>query len=275
MSGFDEAYAAIRGELAATPGKRVLLVEGTGDVEFLTFLLDKPPLRERNVHADWVIGAAGGKDSVVRMLERQPGWIGLVDRDAWSEQDILKAEKKTPNLRLLPRYCIENYLVDAAALEALTARAEGPARQRAQRALREIEAQWPDAVRHGSLWRAIQPLQDQLQALGFNGALLRFQLPDDAQVRRVLADWSALMDDQRIYGEYQRFQAQAEAMPAEKARRLWAHGKMFWRHVVAPALGEALDEPNESRLRRLTQRRMPLPEDLRALLDRIFLFTNA
>lgn len=271
MSGFEDAYAAVRGELAATPSKRVLLVEGTGDVEFLTFLLDKEPLRALNVHAGWVFGAAGGKESVMRMLTRERSWIGLVDRDAWSEQEISEAMGKTPNLRLLPRYCIENYLVEPAALEHLAAHVRQADKK--QRLLKEIEAmqqQWPHAIRHASIWRAVQPLQNELQSLGFNGALLRFKLPGDEAVREVLHGWSELMDEERIFAEYQRYQAEGNSMPLEQAQRLWVHGKMFWRHVVSPALSEALDEPNEGRLRRLVLRRMPLPQDMQEMLERVF-----
>jgi hypothetical protein len=271
MSGFDERYQAVRDELAATPGKRVLLVEGEGDVDFLTFLLDKPPLRERNAHAGWVFGPAGGKASVLRMLEREPGWTGLVDRDAWSEREIDEAVRKTPNLLLLPRYCIENYLIDPEALDALSVAQEEPAnRTRLDEAADAARAQWPQGIRHGSLWRAVQPLHLALQALGFNATLLRFPLPDDGGVREVLGGWSELLSAERIFADYRGFQARGEAMPPEQALRLWVHGKVFWRHAVVPALEDALNEEGESRLRRLVMRRMPLPEDIRALLEKLF-----
>lgn len=271
MSGFEDAYAAVRSELAATPSKRVLLVEGTGDVEFLTFLLDKEPLRTLNAHAGWVFGAAGGKESVMRMLARERNWIGLVDRDAWSEQEIREAMAKTPNLRLLPRYCIENYLVEPAALEQMANQVQqAEKRQRLLKQIEEMQRQWPHAIRHASIWRAVQPLQNALQALGFNGALLRFKLPGDEAVREVLHGWSELMDEERIFTAYQRYQAEGNAMPIDQAQRLWVHGKMFWRHVVAPALTEVLDEPNEGRLRRLVLRRMPLPQDMQEVLEQVF-----
>ncbi len=269
MSGYDEAYAQVRSELAATPNKRVLLVEGTGDVEFLTFLLDKPPLRELNAHAGWVFGAAGGKDSVLRMLEREPTWVGLVDRDAWSEQEIQQILRRTPNLRLLPRYCIENYAVDPGAFGSLADQVPPERVPQWQGALTDIDASWPHAIRHGSLWRAVQPLQDALQELGFNGTLLRFQLPDDGKVWDILCSWSELMNAERVYEEYGRFYQQGCAMSAAKAQRLWVHGKMFWRHVVAPALGDVLGEANEARLRRQVMRRMPLPDDMRLLLEEL------
>ncbi|MDR3050558.1 MAG: DUF4435 domain-containing protein [Oscillospiraceae bacterium] len=271
MNGFDETYQGIRRQLAATPGKRVLLVEGTGDVDFLTWMLDKPPLDGANPHARWVIGAAGGKDSVLRMLARQPDWTGLVDRDAWGEEDIAQAQARTPNLRLLPRYCIENYLIDPDAFTALARSAQNPAQKEALlRTQRQAQDQWPQAVRHGSLWRAVQPLQDALQDMGFNGALLRFRLPDDGAVRKTLDDWGTLLNADTVFGHYEALQAHAQAMPARQALRTWVHGKLFWRHVVFPALGDALGVESEAALRRLVFRRMPLPQDIAALLHGLF-----
>ncbi len=271
MSGFDEAYNSIRRELAATPTKRVLLVEGTGDVDFLTLMLDKPPLREQNIHARWVIGAVGGKDSVLRMLGLQPRWLGLVDRDAWSEAEIADATARVPNLRLLPRYCIENYLIDPMTFQVFEQRAQSAkAKQAVRDAAQYCKARWGEGIRHGSLWRAVQPLQDALQDRGFNGTLLRFDLPDDSQVRATLRSWSELLDEQRVYGEFSDYQRQAQAMAPEQALRLWVHGKIFWRSVVADALGGAIGEENESRLKRLVYRHTPLPGDLFDLLGALF-----
>ncbi len=271
MSGFDDAYQNIRRELAATPSKRVLLVEGTGDVDFLTLMLDKPPLKERNLHARWVIGAVGGKDSVLRMLGMQPRWLGLVDRDAWSEDEIADATRRLPNLRLLPRYCIENYLIDPMTFQVFEQRAQdAKAKQSVRDAARHCKERWGEGIRHGSLWRAVQPLQDALQDRGFNGALLRFELPDDQKVRATLHSWSELLDEQRVYGEFAAFQQKAQDMPPEQALRLWVHGKIFWRSVVADALGQAIGEENESRLRRLVYRHIPLPGDLFDLLTEVF-----
>jgi hypothetical protein len=149
---------------------------------------------------------------------------------------------------------------------AATDAARRHAQERIQEKIQWTRGQLPHAIRHASLWRAVQPLQDALQGMGFNGALLRFQLPGDDQVRQVLRGWAELMDDQRIFSVYQSLQARAEAMPKEQALRLWVHGKLFWRHVVAPALGET----SEAKLRRLLLRRMALPEDMRVLLERVF-----
>ena len=81
MTNLDSPSDLILREAAATPNKHVLLVEGTGDVAFLTLMLDKPPLQDENIFLDWVITPAGGKDAVLRMLKERPGLNAMVDRD--------------------------------------------------------------------------------------------------------------------------------------------------------------------------------------------------
>ncbi len=267
MSGIEEVYTTVRRELAATSGKQVLLVEGPGDVEFLTFLLDKPPLRQHNVHARWVFGAVSGKDSVLRLLEREHRWHGMVDRDAWDEKEISEVRRRVPNLHMLPRYCIENFLIEERALRSVVQRAREP--RRLEPALASLGDALPQAIRHGSLWRAIQPLQEQLQDLGFNGALLKFHLPGDAQVLQTLRGWSELMDEERIFAAYRGYQAQGEAMGRQDAERMWVHGKLFWRHEVVPVLEEAFPTYNESALRKLVLRNMPMPDDLLTFLSQV------
>ncbi len=45
MASFDDRLNKLCARLAATPGKQVVVVEGTGDVAFFTIMLDKPPFR--------------------------------------------------------------------------------------------------------------------------------------------------------------------------------------------------------------------------------------
>lgn len=266
MSGFDDAYRAMREEAAAARNKRVLLVEGRGDVDFLTYMLDKQPLRSAGFYSRFAIGAAGGKDNVLRMLEREPEWLGIVDRDAWSARTRDAYEGKLRNLYFLPRYCIENYLIDVNILEEIFDSHGCGHERELSAALKGIRGQIPGAVRHGSLWRAVQPLYDELMRLGFNGALLRFDVPSDSEIFEVLRSWDRLLDAQRIYEDYRAFEEKGSAMPQDEALRVWIHGKVFWRKSVAPALQEALGGVGEERLQRMIYRAMPLPADVELLL---------
>lgn len=266
MSGFDDAYRSIREEAAAARNKRVLLVEGKGDVDFLTYMLDKQPLRSRGFYSHFVVGPAGGKDNVLRMLEKEPDWLGIVDRDAWNEKTRASQAEKLRNLYFLPRYCIENYLVDVNILEEIFSSERFCAYAGLGRALQDIRAQIPGAVRHASLWRAVQPLYDELMRLGFNGALLRFDVPSDSEIYDTLRSWDRLLDAERIYEDYRAFEEQGGMLSEREALRVWVHGKVFWRKSVAPALQEALDGIGEEHLQRLIYRAMPLPEDVESLL---------
>lgn len=270
MSRFDDRLSLLTSQVAATPGKRVLVVEGTTDIDFLTWMFDKPPLKAENLHTRWVIGDAGGKSAVLRMLSKKPKWVGLVDRDAWGEGEFEAARKRYPNLFFLPRYCIENYLVDPRLIGQLLGDPRNAGRREALRAAqRHIQGQEQHAVRHGSLWRAVQPLQEALQELGFSSTLLRYRLPDDEQVRQILISWSELMDWRRVYAQYEAFGETAAAMTRGKALAVWVHGKMFWQNVVGPALCEAMGEDSTDRLARRLFRSMELPGDVLALVRRM------
>ena len=264
MSGFDDAYRAMREEAAAARNKRVLLVEGRGDVDFLTYMLDKQPLRSAGFYSRFAIGAAGGKDNVLRMLEREPEWLGLVDRDAWSARTRDAYEGKLRNLYFLLLYCIENYLIDVNILEEIFG-SRGCGQELSQ-ALRTIRAQIPGAVRHGSLWRAVQPLYDELMCLCFIVPRLRCAAPSASATFVVLSFCRRLLAARRIYADYRAFEEKGSAMPVDEALRVWIHGKVFWRKSVAPALQEALGGMGEERLQRMIYRAMPLPTDVELLL---------
>ena len=99
---------------ASVPYKKVLVVEGPTDIQMLNLMLDKPEFKRENPRSRWILGAAGGKSQVLKCLERQSDWHGLVDRDAWTEEEIRRAIQRYPNLHLLPRFCLENFLIDPA-----------------------------------------------------------------------------------------------------------------------------------------------------------------
>lgn len=180
------------------------------------------------------VGPAGGKDNVLRMLEKEPDWLGIVDRDAWNEKTRASQAEKLRNLYFLPRYCIENYLVDVNILEEIFSSERFCAYAGLGRALQDIRAQIPGAVRHASLWRAVQPLYDELMRLGFNGALLRFDVPSDSEIYDTLRSWDRLLDAERIYEDYRAFEEQGGMLSEREALRVWVHGKVFWRKSVAP-----------------------------------------
>ena len=263
MAISDRPYDLILREAAATPNKRVLLVEGTGDVAFLTLMLDKPPLRDENIFAHWVIAPAGGKDAVLRLLKERPTLHAMVDRDAWNEAESAKMERINPNLHILPRFCIENFLICP---DELTQAIPGFAKLE-----KLIEREIPRAVRHGCLWRAAQPLYEELLQAGFNRALLRYPPPDEEEMLEVLKSWQHLLSPDSLQQRMEEHFASVKDAPWETLLRRYVHGKVFWRGCVESLAARFFPGRKSDDLRREVFRRLLLPKDLEGFLRGIFL----
>ena len=263
MAVSDRPYDFILREAAATPNKRVLLVEGTGDVAFLTLMLDKPPLRDENIFADWVIAPAGGKDAVLRLLKERPDLYAMVDRDAWSEAESRSVERKYPHLHILPRFCIENFLICP---DELTQAIPGFAKLE-----NLIEREIPQAVRHGCLWRAAQPLYEELLQAGFNRALLRYPPPNEGEMQEVLASWQHLLSPENVRQRMAEHFLEMKDAPAQTLLRRYVHGKVFWRGCVEGLAARFFPGRKSDELRREVFRRLPMPKDLEDFLRHLFL----
>ncbi len=263
MAANENAPALFLRETAATPGKKVLFVEGTGDVSFLTLMLDKPPLREENILADWVIAPAGGKDAVLRLLKEQPTLHGMVDRDAWDEKECAKKQQEYKTLHILPRFCIENFLICPDEL----AGAIPAFRELAPIITREV----PNAVRHACLWRAAQPLYEELLQAGFNRALLHYPPPDEPEMKRLLGDWQQLLGPENVRVRMDEALRQMDGASPHDLLARFTHGKVFWRGCVEALAARVFPGLKSDELRRAVYRRVPLPKDLEAFLRGIFL----
>ena len=254
---------------ASVPYKKVLVVEGPTDIQMLNLMLDKPEFKRENPMSRWILGAAGGKSQVLKCLERQSDWHGLVDRDAWTEEEIRRAIQRYPNLHLLPRFCLENFLIDPAeiypALKDLHLLPPGCS----ERTLAsKIEAALPHAIAHGALWRVIQPLYDGLMARGFNGVLLDFEREfERREIYEQIDEWHRYLSPAPLMDNYELRLKEGRALSKEQALRTWIHGKSFWRHVVLPALENPERRVSPERMLRLILRAMTLPEDLMAALQ--------
>ena len=136
MSTLEERIEQIKTQFIGKTGLRVLLVEGPDDVDaYRIFLGRKFPEWEKS----WLLAAAGSKSDVVKMIKREAGWLGLVDRDEWTETEIAEKKEECANLTVLPRFCLESYLIDPADLWAAF-----PEKQRAK--IAGGEAQFRSAV---------------------------------------------------------------------------------------------------------------------------------
>ncbi len=266
MKDWEERREKIRTDIGANTGLRVLVVEGEDDRRFIESLLNN-----RNGSSwttSWIIGEAGGKSPLLKILKDQTTWLGLIDKDEWTDSEVTVQQNAVPDrLFAMPRFCMENYhTVPAELWDQLglvrQQSVEGGFRAFKAAILQPLD-QW---VKHGALWHAANPLQASLQALGFKTDLLDFNLANagDDAIEAKLKDWHDHLEPGRVMQLYKSYLATAQAASVDERLKGWVHGKHFFRkHVkntvarltVAPTL------PNEATLAYL-QSKMSVPTDL-------------
>lgn len=110
MKGWQKRHSEIKEKLIAQTGKRALLVEGTDDVSLFGILLTRK--LGAGWETGWVLAYTGKKEFVVDILAQENDWLGIVDRDEWTDEVITEKQRELTNLFVLPRFCIENYAID-------------------------------------------------------------------------------------------------------------------------------------------------------------------
>ncbi|ENF1916038.1 MULTISPECIES: DUF4435 domain-containing protein [Enterobacteriaceae] len=258
-------------ETKITEDKRALIVEGKTDELVFTQLLKKvDPQWETN----WVLAEVGGKRNVVEILSKQPTWLGIVDRDEWDNAQLNQRQQQLPNLLVLPRFCIENYLTVPGELWHCL-----PQKQRAKlpegrdAAVQSIAAlitenleRW---VQFGALWAIINPLWDELRLLGFNRDLLDPELVLDEQgFRAQCAIWHSHLEPQGLWQRYQDKLAAIQAQNNDENLRTIVHGKKFFKAVVTPAFRQLFAIQSAISVEDLF-RQMPVPADLAFVWQRM------
>lgn len=270
MSGKSTVQKIREREIGAQD-KQALIVEGADDKTALTILLKHhcPTWEQR-----WVIAIAGNKRRVLEILDAEPTWLGLVDRDTWDQATIDQQAQALPNLLVLNRWCMENYLINPAELwQAL------PPRQQAVIAGGEVDftqnilGKLPEYVRHGVLWQVITPLWSGLRARGFKEALAAESsvatAQDDAEIRRVLEDWDQLLEPRRIFAEFQQRLSEAQPLSPSEQLAQCVHGKTFWKHVVHPYMNNVFGQMSEIKSKKTLFEKLLLPGDLGMLIQRL------
>lgn len=274
MSGWTNRYQEILEQAVADKQKRVFLFEGSDDVQAYRAVLDNH-FGDSRWNLRWALDYAGSKSFVCKMLQQQPEWIGLVDRDEWDNRTVSSHMNAHPNLRTLPRYCMESYLIVPKEIWAVLPahyQAKFPKGYESFQAmiLRDL-AKW---VRHGVLWSVINPLQDELISTGFKDYLLHFDnAQDDQVIQSKLKEWGTLFHPQALFETFQnRLQEVNQLSEFEQLTR-WVHGKKFWKSRVLPVLIRFLgrrtgdDKPYDVEL----WEHLGVPEDMRSILELITL----
>lgn len=246
-------------------GKNVLLVEGVDDVMAFGLFLDKvhPGQWER----DWVVADAGNKKLVLDMLQHEPNWIGVVDRDEWASDIIRKKEQELANLMVLPRFCLENYLILSSELWSAF-----PQRQRDKIAGGENElhtlltAEKTKWLRHGVLWSVINPLWEGLRSLGFKEDLLDPDISlNDDKIKTKLNDWHDYLNPDAIYLKFTDKLEQVEPLSESEHYRYWINGKKFYKQVVNQTLNQLLGQKDSDDRKKDIFRTLPAPDELTTL----------
>ena len=144
----------------------------------------------------WVVAEARKKSEVLAITKKEHNWIGVVDRDEWSQQKIHDIQSEINNLWVLPRYCIENYLIVPEELWlALPTKQQAKITGGVEALNQAIKA---DLVRwrcHGVLWAVINPLWEGLRTIGFKEALLDPDIAtNDEEIKQKLMEWHIFLE---------------------------------------------------------------------------------
>lgn len=264
MSKVQERIDEIKSQQLGNRVLRVLVVEGPDDRDaFQQFLAKRVPAWESH----WVLAEAGGKRQVLQILKQEIDWVGVVDRDDWSDEEQAEHVRTYPNLFVLPRFCLESYLINPDELWAAF-----PDKQRAKLpgGLDDLKAAFaaslPEWIRHAALWHVINPLWRKLRALGFVDEALNTQsIPDDAALIALLNRWVSALDSQQVLLEFhERLLKLQQLSPAELTAH-WLYAKKFYPEVVHPLLDRLLGTKSSKARRLAIFRTLPVPVDMETL----------
>jgi hypothetical protein len=245
-----------------------LILEGTDDIAAFENFLTK-------VHPDWentwVLAGAGKKIEVLAILEQEANWMGVVDRDEWSADKIETYQTEFSNLWVLPRYCIENYLIVPAELWlAIPGKQQTKIAGGLQILDQAIKADLERWRCHGVLWSVINPLWEGLRGMGFKEALLDPAIATNAdEIRHKLAEWHDYLEPDQIWQQYQQALAQATQLNADEQLKYYIHGKHFFAQIVTPVLNQLLIQESADQRQQKIFRTLPLPADLDPLWQKM------
>jgi hypothetical protein len=278
MSAATDLRDRIRERAIGAQNKRIFLVEGADDKLVMEIMLKR---FFQNWETRWAIEVAGNtsgnKSQLQTLLKLEPSWLGLVDRDEWDQEEQKKRLRESPNLLVLPRFCMENYLVVPSELW----RAVPQDRQvLIQDGLPAFENQvlqnLERYVRHGVLWHVVTPLWSGLRARGFkeklasDSAACVAAVQNDADIQSVLASWDEYLNPEVLFQSFQARLVEVQALSTDDQLRHWVHGKTFWREEVNPAMNALFGQmPDKTRRRKIFEKLPDWPDDLQFVLQRL------
>lgn len=221
-------------------GLRLLLVEGDDDKIVVEHLLESvAPLEwEERVF----VGAAGDRSKVLRKLEANPDWYGLIDRDVWDDGQVTAVKTRLPNLEVTSGWCIENHLCMPAEVESALSLPAGSIEADVSRTLDG----W---ICYGAIWWTLQRMRDQFAStlpssdLGHPKKDPCDPIRDEAALRarlEVLRANLVAMEIERVIGDIKARLGAISALPPQDRLESGIHGKLFFKEVIARALSQAV-----------------------------------
>lgn len=264
MSKVAKRIADIKSQQIGITRKRALIVEGKDDVgAFEAFLRKRNPTWDQQ----WVVAGAGAKARVTDILREEPTWVGVVDRDEWTEAEVALARRTYSNLFVLPRFCVESYLIDPAEIWAALPAIQSDRFSGGEAQLRQaIEAHLGNWKRHAALWHVIHPIYRHMRSSDHRDSLLDPRdVPDDAILRDVMSAWLNKFDAARISQEVNAKVLGYDQMPLTELYRHHLYAKKFYPMVVHDVLNQVLGQAAEEVLWQKLLLTMPLPDDLDSL----------
>jgi hypothetical protein len=115
--------------------------------------------------------------------------LGLIDHDEWPAVWIKQEQNALPNLLILPRFCMENYLICPDELwGALSKKQQAKIVGGLPQLQAHILSNKNEWIRHGVLWSIINLLWEGIINIGFKNALLDFNTAqDDDKIQETLS----------------------------------------------------------------------------------------
>lgn len=225
----------------ASAGRKLLLVEGDDDKRVVEQLLEAvSPFWTTKTH----VGAAGDRDRVLRKLEANPDWYGLVDRDVWDDAQIAEKKAELPNLEVTRGWCIENHFCHPADVESALSLAPGTIQAEVDRVLDG----W---IRYGSIWWTLQRVREGIVSRLPSSKLGHpihdpCDLDGDARaLRERLQGYQALSgtrDVEALIAGIRARKREVDAWPARDKIERGLHGKLLFKEVIARALNRVIGQ---------------------------------
>jgi hypothetical protein len=246
-------------------GRKVIVVEGKSDHDAFQLLFERKFKEAGKDFSDlYHLAEVGGKRTVLKILEKETGWIGIIDRDTWGDDKIAKEKQGRPSLIVLERYSIENYMIVPDELWSiipgeLKTSITGGLVEFKDEILKDL-TKW---LRHGVLWHTVEPLFYGLQEEGFHYELLEDieKTVSDEEIRKTLDKWHQFLSPDDILKRFNRKLAGVIPLNDMEKLKQWIVGKEFFSNVVFPYFNRTFGQRSLKEYRKIIWENLPISKN--------------